>query len=387
MVIVMEKHTAESNIEHVMSELISRGFDVHRSTGSDQTILGVVGDVASIDPREFELFDGVQEAVRVSEPYKLSSRTWRREKTIVNARGVEIGGDEIVVMAGPCTVESETQLFETGRRVARSGAKVLRGGAYKPRTSPYAFQGMGVEGLKLLRAAGDEFNMAVVSEVMEISQIEKMLEYVDILQVGARNMQNFNLLSALGQVRKPILLKRGMSATIQEWLLAAEYIMSGGNYEIILCERGIRTFETMTRNTFDISAIPVIDKLSHLPIIGDPSHATGRRDKVMPLARAIVAADLHAARLDHRLLAPPRPAGELVRLADAHRLLHALEQLELARIDRRNVADHAENRLIGAGGSMHIEPPRDQLRHHALDVRFRRMTLHHDDHKTSLEKC
>jgi 3-deoxy-7-phosphoheptulonate synthase len=203
---------------------------------------------------------------------------------------VEIGGDEIIVMAGPCTIESETQLFETGRRVARSGAKVLRGGAYKPRTSPYQFQGMGIEGLKLLRAAGDEFNMAVVSEVMEISQIEKMLEYVDILQVGARNMQNFNLLSALGQVRKPILLKRGMSATIQEWLLAAEYIMSGGNYEIILCERGIRTFETMTRNTFDISAIPVIEKISHLPIIGDPSHATGRRDKVMPLARAIVAA-------------------------------------------------------------------------------------------------
>jgi len=290
MVIVMEKHTAETNIEHVMSELTSRGFDVHRSTGSDQTILGVVGDVASIDPREFELFEGVQEAVRVSEPYKLSSRTWRREKTIVNARGVEIGGDKVVVMAGPCTIENETQLFETARRVARSGARVLRGGAYKPRTSPYAFQGMGVEGLKLLRAAGDECNMAVVSEVMEISQIEKMLEYVDVLQVGARNMQNFNLLSALGQVRRPILLKRGMSATIQEWLLAAEYIMSGGNYEIILCERGIRTFETATRNTFDISAIPVIEKLSHLPIVGDPSHATGRRDKVMPLARAIVAA-------------------------------------------------------------------------------------------------
>src|SRR5256714_5499423 len=290
MVIVMQKHTSESNVEHVMSELIARGFDVHRSTGSDQTILGVVGDVASIDPREFELFDGVQEAVRVSEPYKLSSRTWRREKTIVNARGVEMGADHVVVMAGPCTIESETQLFETAKRVAGSGARVLRGGAYKPRTSPYAFQGMGVEGLKLLRAAGDENNMATISEVMEISQIEKMLEYVDILQVGARNMQNFNLLSALGQIRRPILLKRGMSATIQEWLLAAEYIMTGGNYDVILCERGIRTFETYTRNTLDISAIPVIDKLSHLPIIADPSHAVGRRDKVMPLARAIIAA-------------------------------------------------------------------------------------------------
>lgn len=290
MVIVMQKHATESSIEHVVAELSSRGFDVHRSTGSDQTVLGVVGHVETIDPREFELFEGVQEAVRVSEPYKLTSRTWRREKTIVKARGVEIGGDKVVVMAGPCTIESEHQLFETARRVARAGARVLRGGAYKPRTSPYAFQGMGVEGLKLLRAAGDETNMATVSEVMEISQIDKMLDYVDILQVGARNMQNFNLLAALGQVRKPILLKRGLSATIQEWLLAAEYIMSGGNYEIILCERGIRTFETYTRNTLDISAIPVIDKLSHLPIIADPSHAVGRRDKVMPLARAIVAA-------------------------------------------------------------------------------------------------
>ncbi|HEV8432224.1 MAG TPA: 3-deoxy-7-phosphoheptulonate synthase [Thermoanaerobaculia bacterium] len=290
MVIVMEKHTAEANIEKVTGVLIERGFDVHRSTGSEQTVLGVVGNVAAIDTREFELYDGVQEVVRISEPYKLTSRTWKKDKSIVRARGVDIGGDHVVVMAGPCTIENEHQLFETARRVGRAGARVLRGGAYKPRTSPYAFQGMGVEGLKLLRAAGDEFDMAVVSEVMEISQIEKMLEYVDILQVGARNMQNYNLLSALGQVRKPILLKRGMSATIQEWLLAAEYIMSGGNYDIILCERGIRTFETYTRNTFDISAIPVIDKLSHLPIVGDPSHATGRRDKVAPVARAVVAA-------------------------------------------------------------------------------------------------
>src|SRR5216684_6562882 len=242
MVIVMEKQTTESNIERVMSELIKRGFDVHRSTGSDQTVLGVVGHVDTIDPREFELFDGVQEVVRISEPYKLSSRTFRKEKTIVKVRGVEIGGPEVVIMAGPCTIESETQVFEIAKRVARSGARVLRGGAYKPRTSPYAFQGMGVEGLKLLRAAGDETNMATVSEVMEIGQIEAMIEYVDILQVGARNMQNYNLLSALGQIRKPVLLKRGMSATIQEWLLASEYIMSGGNYDVILCERGIRTF-------------------------------------------------------------------------------------------------------------------------------------------------
>jgi 3-deoxy-7-phosphoheptulonate synthase len=290
MLIVMEKGAGDAAIEAVVAELTRRGFDVHRSTGKDQTVLGVVGEVRDTDPREFELYEGVQEVVRVSEPYKLAGRSFKRERTIVRAGGVEIGGPEVVVMAGPCTIEGRQQVFETARRVAKAGARILRGGAYKPRTSPYSFQGMGIEGLKILREAGDEFGMATVSEVMELGQIEAMLEYVDILQVGARNMQNFNLLSALGKVRKPVLLKRGMSATIQEWLLAAEYIMHGGNYEIILCERGIRTFETYTRNTLDISAIPVIQKLSHLPIIADPSHATGRRDKVMPLARAAVAA-------------------------------------------------------------------------------------------------
>jgi 3-deoxy-7-phosphoheptulonate synthase len=290
MVIVMEKHTDEAKIEAVVAELIKRGFDVHRSTGSDQTVLGVVGDVASIDPREFEVMDGVQEAVRVSEPYKLSSRTFKPDKTVIKVNGCSIGGKDVIVMAGPCTIENEQQLFGTAEAVARAGAKVLRGGAYKPRTSPYAFQGMGVEGLKLLQAAGKQFGLATVSEVMEISQIEKMLEYVDILQIGARNMQNFNLLSAVGQTRKPVLLKRGMAATIQEWLLACEYIMSGGNYQVILCERGIRTFDTYLRNTLDLAAIPVVQKLSHLPIIVDPSHATGRRDKVMPMARAAVAA-------------------------------------------------------------------------------------------------
>ncbi len=290
MVIVMEKHTEETKIEAVVAELIKRGFDVHRSTGADQTVLGVVGDVASVDPREFEVMDGVQEAVRISEPYKLSSRTFKPEKTIVKVNGCAIGGKDVVVMAGPCTIESEAQLFATAEAVARAGAKVLRGGAYKPRTSPYAFQGMGVEGLKLLQAAGKEFGMATVSEVMEISQIEKALEYVDIIQIGARNMQNFNLLTAVGQTRKPVLLKRGMAATVQEWLLACEYIMSGGNYQVILCERGIRTFDNYLRNTLDLAAIPVVQKLSHLPIIVDPSHATGRRDKVMPMARAGVAA-------------------------------------------------------------------------------------------------
>ena len=290
MVIVMEKTADESKIETVVAELSRRGFDVHRSTGSDHIVLGVVGDVASLDQREFELFDGVQEVVRISEPYKLSSRSFRRQNTVVDLGTCKVGAKEVVVMAGPCTIENERQLFETARAVARAGAKVLRGGAYKPRTSPYAFQGMGIEGLKMLRAAGKEFGLATVSEVMEISQIEPMLEYVDMLQIGARNMQNFNLLAAVGQTRKPVLLKRGMSATIQEWLLAAEYVLAGGNYQVVFCERGIRTFETYTRNTLDISAIPVVQKLSHLPIIVDPSHATGRRDKVMPLARASVAA-------------------------------------------------------------------------------------------------
>ena len=290
MVIVMHKSANEEQIEHVIAELSRKGFDVHRSTGADHTVLGVVGNVASIDPREFEVLDGVQEAVRISEPYKLSSRTFRPQNTVVQVNGSAIGGKEVIVMAGPCTIENEKQLFETARAVARAGAKVLRGGAYKPRTSPYSFQGMGIEGLKLLRAAGREFGLATISEVMEISQIDSMLDYVDILQVGARNMQNFNLLSALGQTRKPVLLKRGMSATVQEWLLAAEYVMAGGNTQVILCERGIRTFETYTRNTLDISAIPVVHKLSHLPIIVDPSHATGLRDKVMPMARASVAA-------------------------------------------------------------------------------------------------
>jgi 3-deoxy-7-phosphoheptulonate synthase len=273
MIIVMEKGAAEEKVEHVVAELTRRGFDVHRSTGKEQTVLGVVGKVDRVDPREFELFEGVQEVVRVSEPYKLAGRHFKHERTVVRVRDIEIGGSEVVVMAGPCTIESREQLFTTAERVARSGAKVLRGGAYKPRSSPYSFQGMGVEGLKLLREAGDEYGLATVSEVMEISQIEGMMPYVDILQVGARNMQNFNLLGALGQVRRPVLLKRGMSATIQEWLLASEYILAGGNYDVILCERGIRTFESYTRNTFDIAAFP-----------------TGRRDKVMPLARAAVAA-------------------------------------------------------------------------------------------------
>jgi 3-deoxy-7-phosphoheptulonate synthase len=237
----------------------------------------------------------VQTVHRISAPYKLVGRPFRPEGTIVRLpNGVEVGGKEVVVMAGPCSVESREQIFTSAELVSKAGAKVLRGGAFKPRSSPYTFQGLGLDGLKLLREAGDQFGLMVISEVMEISQIEPMLPLIDIFQVGARNMQNFNLLRELGKVRKPVLLKRGIAATIEEMLLSAEYIMSGGNYNVILCERGIRTFETYTRNTLDISAIPIVHKLSHLPITSDPSHGTGLRDKVAPMACASVAAGADA---------------------------------------------------------------------------------------------
>jgi 3-deoxy-7-phosphoheptulonate synthase len=234
----------------------------------------------------------VREVVRVTQPYKLASRAFRSEGTVVELKnGVRIGGTEVAVMAGPCAVESAEQIDEIAARVAELGAKILRGGAFKPRSSPYSFQGLGEEGLVLMRRAADKNGLLVISEVMDASQISMMMPYVDMLQVGARNMQNYHLLRALGGLKKPVLLKRGLSATIEELLLSAEYILSGGNYDVVLCERGIRTFETTTtRNTLDIAAIPVIKKLSHLPIIADPSHGTGRRDKVLPMARAAVAA-------------------------------------------------------------------------------------------------
>ena len=291
MIVAMQETATEEQIQVVVEHLIEMGFSVHRTTGERQSILAAVGARADFDTRNLEVLSGVEHVHRISAPYKLSGRAFRPEGTIVQfANGVKIGGEEVIVMAGPCSVESRDQLFTVAEQVAKAGARALRGGAFKPRSSPYSFQGLGLEALKLMREAGDKFNLLVISEVMEISQIPVMLPYVDIFQVGARNMQNFNLLRELGKVKKPVLLKRGIAATIEELLLSAEYIMSGGNYDVILCERGIRTFETYTRNTLDISAIPVIEKLSHLPIIADPSHAVGRRDKVMPLARAIIAA-------------------------------------------------------------------------------------------------
>jgi 3-deoxy-7-phosphoheptulonate synthase len=295
MIVAMQEGADEAQIQQVIEHLVKMGFEVHRSTGARMTVLGAVGSGIDFDIRIVELMSGVQEAHRISSPYKLAGRSFRPEGTVVKlANGIGIGGNEVVVMAGPCSVESREQLFSTADSVAKAGAKILRGGAFKPRSSPYSFQGHGEEALKLLREAGEKYRLLVISEVMEISQIPLMLPYVDILQVGARNMQNFNLLRELGKVRKPVLLKRGIAATLEELLLSAEYIMAGGNYDVILCERGIRTFETYTRNTMDISAIPIIHKLSHLPMTADPSHGTGRRDKVAPMARASVAAGADA---------------------------------------------------------------------------------------------
>jgi 3-deoxy-7-phosphoheptulonate synthase len=291
MIVAMQETATDEQIQQVVEHLIRMGFSVHRTTGARQTVLAAVGARVDFDTRNLEVLSGVQEVHRISAPYKLAGRSFRPQGTQIEfANGLKVGGEEVVVMAGPCSVESREQLFTVAEQISKSGARVLRGGAFKPRSSPYSFQGLGLEALKLLREAADRFSMLVISEVMEISQIEMMVPYVDILQVGARNMQNFNLLRELGKIKKPVLLKRGIAATLEELLLSAEYIMSGGNYDVILCERGIRTFETYTRNTLDISAIPIIHKLSHLPMASDPSHGTGLRDKVPPMARASVAA-------------------------------------------------------------------------------------------------
>lgn len=291
MVVVMQEGATEDQIQYVINKLMDMGFDIHRSTGARHTVLGAVGAKVEFDTRDIELLEGVAEVLRISAPYKLASRHFRPEGSVVKlGKGVAVGGEQVVVMAGPCSIESADQIDTIAARVATLGAKVLRGGAFKPRTSPYSFQGLGQKGLEMMRRAADKYGLLVVSEVMDQTQISMMLEYVDVLQVGARNMQNYYLLKELGKITKPILLKRGIAATIEELLLSAEYIMSGGNYDVMLCERGIRTFESYTRNTLDVSAIPVVKKLSHLPILADPSHGTGRRDKVPPMARAAVAA-------------------------------------------------------------------------------------------------
>jgi 3-deoxy-7-phosphoheptulonate synthase len=290
MLVVMQRGATEEQIDAVIGRMVDMGFNVHRSTGVVHTVLGGVGGQDDFDLESFEVMEGVKEAHRIVSPYKLASRSFRPEGTVIRVRDVAIGGDRVVIMAGPPSVESREQIEHTASVVAAAGAQIIRGGAFKPRSSPYSFHGLGEEGLKLLREAAGRHRLLVVSEVLDASQIPLVAEYADILQIGASNMQNFSLLREAGKARKPVLLERGIAATVEELLLSAEYILAAGNYDVILCERGIRTFETYTRNTMDISAIPVVKKLSHLPIVADPSHATGRRDKVAPMARAALAA-------------------------------------------------------------------------------------------------
>ncbi len=289
MLIVMREHASQACVDRVIDFIESNGFETHLSTGKLHTVIGAVGDKV-IDPRNIELLDGVQEVIKVSSGFKLTSRMFQSEDSIIEVNGIKFGGKHTGIIAGPCTVENYDQMDKTAEALSKSNVKILRGGAFKPRTSPYAFQGLGEEGLKIIRSVADNHGMAVTSEIMDTSQLDMFEKYVDIYQIGARNMQNYNLLKEMGHVNKPIVLKRGLSATFEELLLSAEYILSGGNREVILCERGIRTFEKYTRNTLDLSAIPVIKKLSHLPIIIDPSHGTGLRDKVAPMSRASVAA-------------------------------------------------------------------------------------------------
>src|SRR3954447_15566372 len=260
MVVVMQERASDDQVQAVIAKLVEMGFDVHRSTGALKTVLGAVGGTRQFDTALLEVLDGVQEVLRITEPYKLASRTFKPDNTVITIDDVRIGGDEVVVMAGPCSAETEEQVETTAAAVKRAGAKVLRGGAFKPRSSPYSFQGLGEEGLRLLKSAADRHNLKLITEVMDLSQIELIERYADILQVGARNMQNFTLLRELGRSRKPVMLKRGISATIEEWLLSAEYILAGGNTNVMLCERGIRTFESFTRNTFDIAAIPMVQQ-------------------------------------------------------------------------------------------------------------------------------
>jgi 3-deoxy-7-phosphoheptulonate synthase len=290
MVVVLEKNISDGSLKKIIENLEGFGFTVHKSVGVEHIVLGAVGVKPGFDTRQIKIIDGVQDVIRITEPFKLASRTFRKQNTEIKIGDVTIGGKDIIVIAGPCSVESKDQVFAIAELVKKSGAKILRGGAFKPRTSPYAFQGMGEKGLQLLREAGDKYGLLVITEVMETSQIERVAEYADILQVGARNMQNYYLLKDLGKINKPVMIKRGLAATIEDWLMSAEYVLSGGKNTVMLCERGIRTFETYTRNTFDLSAIPVVHQISHLPVIADPSHATGLRDKVIPMARAAVAA-------------------------------------------------------------------------------------------------
>jgi len=290
MIVVMKSEAAEAHVDKVIKKVEELGFTPHLSKGEKRTIIGVVGNQRKVDPEVFLVMSGVDNVVPILKPYKLAGREFRKENSSVEVNGVKIGGDQLVIMAGPCAVESYEQTMAAAEAVAKAGATILRGGAFKPRTSPYSFQGLKEKGLEILREAGDTYRLGVVTEVVSPRDVELVTSYADILQVGARNMQNFALLEAVGKSIRPVLLKRGMMSTIEELLMSAEYILANGNPNVILCERGIRSFETYTRNTLDISAVPIIKSLSHLPIIVDPSHATGHRELVAPVSKSAIAA-------------------------------------------------------------------------------------------------
>ena len=290
MIIVMKPEATLADLTAVENKITNSGLDFHLSKGSSRTIVGVIGDKKKIAGLQMNSLAGVEKTVSITEKYKLVSRDFQKEDSVVDVNGAKIGGNHLAIMAGPCSVENREQLLEAAKAVKMCGAQFLRGGAFKPRTSPYDFQGLGVEGLKMMRSVGDEVGLNIVTEIVNINDLDTICQYADMLQVGARNMQNFQLLKEIGHTKKPVLLKRGLCATISEWLNAAEYIASGGNYNIVLCERGIRTYETFTRNTLDLSAVAAVKELSHLPIIADPSHGTGHWQMVRPMARAAVAA-------------------------------------------------------------------------------------------------
>lgn len=289
MIIVMKTDATESRLEAVLSKIAELGFKPHLSRGEKKTIIGVVGNGKVVDPQIFQAIPGVESVVRILKPFKLSSREFKDTATVVSVGNVSIGGTQVIVMAGPCAVESYDQMMASAEAVSKAGAKILRGGAFKPRTSPYSFQGMGEAGLKILKEVGEKFNLPTITEVVSPQDVTLVAAYADMFQIGARNMQNFSLLEEVGRTKKPVLLKRGLMATIEELLMSAEYILSNGNPNVILCERGIRSFEKYTRNTLDISAVPIIKSLSHLPVIVDPSHATGQRHLVPPVSNGAIA--------------------------------------------------------------------------------------------------
>ncbi|MFA5842471.1 MAG: 3-deoxy-7-phosphoheptulonate synthase [Candidatus Gracilibacteria bacterium] len=290
MIIIMKRNAPETEVQRIIDEMRAAKLQPMPLIGTERVVIAVIGDERGLDVSHIKSLPGVSDVMPVLQPYKLAARDTKHENTIIDINGVKIGGKQIVVMAGPCSVESEEQINESAKAAKKAGATILRGGAFKPRTTPYAFQGMGEAGLKIMRSAADSNGLLVVTELMDTRDVNLVSKYSDIVQIGTRNMQNFNLLKEIGKTQKPVLLKRGLSSTIKEWLLAAEYIMSEGNHKVMLCERGIRTFEPETRNTFDINAIPLVKELSHLPVIADPSHGTGKRILVAPVARAAIAA-------------------------------------------------------------------------------------------------